>query len=87
MSDRWMCSEVRTACDGLPKPQSDDGASVVSATTAETAAEMAVETSDRIMDDGDEFGVWIWKPGDVDNAKLYLVRVSFAPSFYARLSP
>lgn len=76
--------------DGLPKPQSDDGASVVSAKnaiTAETAAEMAVETSDRIMDDGDEFEVWIWRPGDVANAKLYLVRVSFAPSFYARPNP
>lgn len=84
----WLCSEVSRSDDGLPKPESDDGASRVTAKnqiTSDTAAEIAIETSDRDMSDGDELAVWVWQPGDVANAKEYFVRVSWSWSFSARL--
>lgn len=69
------------------KPESDDDASKVTAKnpiSADTAAEIAVETSDREMSDGDELAVWVWQPGDVSGAKEYFVRVSWSWSFSAR---
>lgn len=83
----WLCSDVCRADDGMPKPENDDDASKVTAKnliTAETAAEIAVETSDRDMSDGDEMAVWIWQPGDVAHANEYFVRVSWSWSFSAR---
>lgn len=83
----WLCSEPSRADDGLPKPESDDDASKVTAKNqigADTAAEIAVETSDLDMSDGDEMAVWVWQPGNVANAKEYLVRVSWSWSFSAR---
>lgn len=85
----WLCSEVSRSDDGLPKPESDDDASKVTAKnqiTADTAAEIAVETSDREMIDGDELAVWVWQPGDVAGAREYFVRVSWSWSFSARLN-
>lgn len=83
----WLCSEPSRSDDGQPKPESDDGASKVTAKkpiTADTAAEIAVETSDRDMSDGDELAVWVWQPGDAASAKEYFVRVSMSWNFIAR---
>lgn len=85
----WLCSEPYPSSDGTPKPESDDDASNVTAKnqiSADTAAEIAVETSDREMSDGDELAVWVWPPGDVAGAKEYFVRVSRSWSFSARLN-
>jgi hypothetical protein len=81
----WLCSEPSS--DRLPKPDSDDEASKVTAKTeitADTAAEIAVETCDREMSDGEELSVWVWQPGAVADAEEYLVRVSWSWSFSAR---
>ena len=85
----WLCSDVSRSDDGLPKPESDEDASKVTAKnpiSADTAAEIAVETSDRAMSDGEELAVWVWQPGDVAGAKEYFVRVSWSWNFSARLN-
>jgi len=85
----WLCSETSLSSDGIPKSESDEDGSKVTAKnqiTADTAAEIAVETSDRDMSDGDELAVWVWQPGDVAGAKEYFVRVSCSWSFSARLN-
>jgi hypothetical protein len=83
----WLCSEPSRSDDGQPKPDSDDDGNKVTAKnpiTAETAAEIAVETSERDTSDGDEMAVWVWQPGDSAGAKEYLVRISWSSSFIAR---
>jgi hypothetical protein len=83
----WLCSEPWPSHDGLPPPESDDEGGKVTAKnliTAATAAEIAVETSDREMNDGDELEVWVWQPGCVAQAKSYLVRVSWSWNFSGR---
>lgn len=84
----WLCSKLSRSDDGISKPESDDGSKITAKNqiTAETAAEIAVETSDREMSDGDEMAVWVWQPGDVAGAKEYFVRVSWSCSFSARLN-
>lgn len=85
----WLCSETSTSSDGIPKPESDNEGSKVTAEsriTAYTAAEIAVETSDLDRSDGDEVAVWVWQPGGVSSAKEYFVRVSLQWSFSARLN-
>ena len=85
----WLCSEPSPSSDGFPRPESDDDGSKVTAgneITADTAAEIAVETSERNMNDGDEFDVWVWQPGDVAGAKEYFVRVSWSWNFWATLN-
>ena len=83
----WLCSEPSPSNDGQPPPESDDEGDKVTAKnliTAETAAEIAVETSNREMNDGDELEVWVWQPGGVAQAAAYFVRVSWHWSFSGR---
>ena len=83
----WLCTNPSISDNDQPKPDSDEFASKVSSgkpITAETAAEIAVETSDRELNDGDELAVWVWKPGKVAGAIEYFVRVSWSWNFIAR---
>lgn len=78
-----MCSEPSRADDGPSKPE---GSKVTAKKpiTSKTAAEIAVETSEREMSDGDEMAVWVWQPGRADEAREYFVRVSMSWHFHAR---
>jgi hypothetical protein len=85
----WLCSEPTISSDNATKPEADDDGCRFKSKkpiTAEEAAEIAAETSDRLHADGDELAVWVWRPGGAARAMEYFVRVTWSVSFSARLA-
>jgi hypothetical protein len=83
----WLTSKPSGTDEVSPKPTTDDDGSKVTANnpiSSDIAAEIAVETSDLEISDGEELAVWVWQPGDVANAIEYFVRVSWSWSFSSK---